>query len=839
MANNKISNNSAKPDISKMPYFATSRQKGLKQQEIPKKMMEYYTDYHGPNDGVSEFERKIMDNYEIYSGQWRSIENYKPNTSFTVGNENVSLKGDSIKYYPFADQILRAIVSEVALMPFKPMVHDISASGAKMRKRMKREAVANWLNDTIIRPERERLTRKYMQEYGIQDPGSLQPEQQEQMRADVQRRVQEETDLLEHYLSTSKLPVESMAQVFARDMIVEQDMRNKFIDGFRDMILAGAQYHRVWAPNGKMLHEDLNPRFVRHGGSDATKYVEDGEYATYRQNIQLPSILSKYFVDKKTAKLLRDKYDPNLGGASDNRDAFANDDIERRMLYGAINGEYDQTQLNYKTREGQAKLQKLYKHYDTNTNINGERFTGIEECYVTWRWNRIMQRVTRIENNQKKIYYLDEHYESSPLKGDIEVEEFLAPQVWHGVRLGGSGSDVYMNVEPVPYQYNNIDNPFDTKLTIYGGKMNRLRNNTPHRTLVDPAKPWIYRHSLLINRLEEFESTDVGRVMLGTATMKPDNWTWQQFFTAMRYGKFVPINLHGEHITPQDASFFKSIDVSQASDIAGTLDKLEYTERKISTQLNYNAAKMGISSPYTTSKTNNQNIQASDKKLYEYYRMHNTIVNRVLQAALDVSRVCASESDITKSVLLNDHQIAVLETDPMDMKLASLRIRIDTDYSKVEQFNETRRAIVQYVMNGHGDLEDFIEAMDTESMPELKELADRIVRKKRKSDKQAMQSQKQLEEEKAEVQKMLEQLKRDTKLAVVDKEKQYEMAMSEIEAEKFANQFDIDKNKVNDKITEREMILRSEDANKEKDRELERYKIDKRTEIEREKMNRQ
>jgi hypothetical protein len=836
--NTKKSDSSQGSNISKLPYFATWRQKGLKDQDIPKQMMNYYLDYHGMDDGTSGVQQKLLDNYDIYSGQWKSIENYKPKLSFNVGNENVQLKGDAIKYYPYADQILRAIVSEVALLPFKPMVHDVSASGAKLRKRIKTENVAQWLKETIVEPERQRLSQKYMQEYGIQDPSSLNPEQQKQMQADIQSRIQDDTELLQHYMNSSKLPVESMAQVFVRDMVVEQDMRNKFIDGFRDMILSGSQFHRVWAPNGKLLHEDLNPLYVKHGGSDDTKFVEDGEYASYEQYIQLPSILSKYFVDKKTAKKLRDKYDPNLGN-TDNRDAFANDDIERRMLYGALRGEYDQTQINYKTREGQAKMQKLYAHYDKTRQIgDGRRFSGIQETYVTWRWNRKMKRITRIENDRKKMYYVDEHYESSALKGDIEVDEFYAPQVWHGVRLGGAGSDVYMNVEPVPYQYNNLENPFDTKLTIYGGKMNRLRNNTDHRTLVDPAKPWIYRHSVLINRLEEFEATDVGRVMLGTASMKPDKWTWQQFFTAMRYGKFVPINLHGEHISPQDASFFKSIDISQASDIAGTLDKLQYTENKIATQLNYNPSKMGISSPYTTSQTNQQNIQASDRKLYEYFRMHNNIVNRVLQAALDVSRVCASEKDIMKSVLLNDHQIAVLETDPMDMKMAALKIRVDTDYDKVERFNQTRQAIVQYVMNGHGDLEDFIEAMDTESMPELKELADRIVMKKRKAEKRQMQSQQALEKEKAEVQKMLQDLKTQSELAIVDRSKQYEMAMKELDVQKFARQFDIDGDKVNDRLTEREMMLEAEAAQKEKDRELERYKIDKRTEVERDKLNR-
>lgn len=806
-----------------IPYITTWRNKNKSNKKMAKNLAMFYMDYHD-RDYLSERQAKIEENADLYNGRWRRLEDIYNNGKGTVsiGGESISTDGPKLRHYPVIDRVARAAVAENAMRPLKPIVVDHSSKSVNERKRRKLKEIGEFLEESFVAPLRRDIIQRIRTQEGLGPNEPMNQEQEQTVAEQIEARTPEEVkESLEEFTTKD----EQIMQKFLDYCLSKYDIKNKLDVGYENAVQHGEEFYRLHVHNDNdILFEELNPKYVVWGGSEHTEFVEDGEFAKYEQFLAPNEVLKRYGKHLKRSQLDRIQrlYGPFPSGNRSNKNPDPNPSIEKRLLETVARNPKMQEGIDARTREGQNRLLDMYKYIEPR---HGRAVYGIRETYITFKWGRKMKVVTTNEDGFVKDLIVDEDYEFSPLNGDISIKDIFVDEAWHAVVLG---EDEFVFCEPLPYQNKSLEDPFGAKLSIYGCTYNTLMNNSKNMSLIDNGKPWQYKYNLQVRRLEEYEETNIGKVMVGTHKMRPPGFTWQEFYKSGRYLKFLPINVSAEHIQSDDLrNLFKSVDMSNNIDIAAALQQLDSYETKIITSMYSNPSKLGEPSPYLTSGNNNSNIQASDKQMYRYFQRHKEMTERVLNGFINIARVAFKDSELKKSVLLDDFSRASLEIDNEVFKNSEIGIFVVNDFFENQKIDFLRQQLLPFIQNRYGSMKDFIRIINAKSMNEMIEIAEKAERKAEQQEQARHQNTLKEIEQKSLQDKDLMDYKNSLEMMREQAKQEFLKVMKEMDVTKFARQFDIDEDGINDMLTKSEMDNKRHIEVAKIKAEVDKYKADK------------
>lgn len=791
-----------------------------KKKSQAKNVIDFYDNYYRNDYFDDERREKMRVNYDLYNGRWPDMDNVSLRKGFTIQGENVGSDAKGVKHFPVMDRVAKSIYGDIVFQPLVPIVFDTSSYSVNQRKKFLADLIKQRVNETIIEPERQRITQQYLVQMGIQDVYSLSPEEQMQMSSDIENRLQQATVReIKEFMSTYQTPEQKQAQALIDYMVYYLDMKNKFNQGGEHAIITGEEYYRIGIAMDEPFMKVLHPEGVTYDLSQRNEFVEDGQFAKYEQFLTITDVANEYVGEIKLSELkkLQQLYAPFPGGGIRNRGNNPHPDgIERKLLNTAANNPEIQ-KINLKTTEGQEKYKQLLMSIDPRTSD----VQSIRECYVTWKWLRKLYVVTREVGGEMIKLIQDESYIKNPAL-DLDVKTIYINDVWEGTALGDN-NDVFCRVRQVPYQHKSLSDPRDSKLTIYGATYNTIQGSSKNISLMDPAKPWQYRYNVCMERLEEFESTNIGKVLLGTATMKPANWSWSEWFSSFVNGKVALINTHKDGITAFDSQFFKSIDLGNTMDIAAQLQQLEFNMNQIFSSMYYNPSKLGQISPYITSSNNRMNIAQADRQLAKFYERHRVIKERVLRGVLHMARVAYKKNPIKRSIILDDFSQKELELDAAMLDRAELGLFVVDNFVENEKLERLRAEIKTMLQNRYGTLKDIVRVNNAKSTSELMAIAEEIEEKQaemaaqnRKAEAENAQQEHQKDLEKIQMQEGFRAKRESERNRVL-------IETAKLDSMKFAIQNDIDQNNVNDFLQKLELEL----ADKERKRQWESEEAEK------------
>lgn len=771
--------------------------------ELAKEVMDYYDHTYEHNEDRI---RKINENFLLHSGRWPAIEELAVSSEIQLQHENIVLGGGKLRHYPVIDRISKSVVGDLMVRPLIPIIKDMSAKARNQRDRAKLDIVKNYIQQQFIEPRMQMITQQILAENGITDLSRMTPE----LQAEIGKRVQETTpDEIMESINKYRTPEEIIAQVILDASVKKLDLKAKFDVGGEAAVVSGEEYYRVGLMNGMPWCEVLNPKWVTWDGSEHVEFVEDGVFAKYEQYLTPEDVVARYgaVLARKDIKKLADMYSP-IPGYSGSRKS--NPDIEKRVVDMFADNPALQD-INVRTREGQMDLRNIYRSLAAGHKAG----FGVRECYITWKWTRPAVLVTRYVDGKKVELFRSEHYVKNPARGDLKVKKILIPQVWHGVKLGVA-DEIYAFVEPVPFQYRSIHNPFDVKLTIMGGRFNTYMNNAENTSLVDLGKPWQYRYNVLMKRMEEYEATDIGKVFMGTVNMKPVGWSWQEWFQSLYVGKVALIGTQFEGGSNMDPNIFRSIDLSSNADIAQTLSKLEYFEKKIATSMYYNPSKLGQISPYATNQNAELNVSGSDRQMLRFHDRHRQIKQRVLNSVLDISLAAIRDNEYAKDVLLDDFGKAYLETAMEPFSACELGLYVVDDFQESERLDQMRNLALTILQNG-GSVRDIADVVDAGSMSAIKDVLDRSERRRQEETKAQREHEQAMVAQTEQMREAQMQLKMQFEAEQKERDRQAKIQMAEINAQLLANANDINKNSLNDSLEKAREQMEADERMKERD----------------------
>lgn len=776
--------------ITDLSKIATWTQKKSNSNRLAKAMMDSYDMYQTKDK--KRLDRMEL-NYELHAGSWRDINKESASFGWSIGGETVTTPNKEIRHYPIINQISHAIVGEMLIRSFIPMVVDKSTRAVNQRKRAKAERLSLYFQKNVVDPLRDQVQQEIAAKYQEQFQGQMPPEAAQQAQQELESGVAQLTpDEIKSYMSSYRPPEEIQAQ-----QLVDYETKRLGIEAIRDeawehAVCVSESYIGIGIRNGKPFCELFHPKNCEWEGSEYTTNVDESEFFKHTQYLTWSSVLDRhgYNLEVKDVKSLQKLY-CNPGGKS----PASTSRIEMVRLTEE-NPWMDS--VDYKTRDGQQILLGL-QAAATRKESQGLR---IREVYVTWAWNRKIKVVTRIDpaTGKKEEFFRDENYEQSAFNGDIKIREIVLKEIWQGYKLGNDANAVYVGVEPVPYQYSSINDPFSPSLPVYGGYYNTIQNQNRNTSLMDLGARFQYRFNVLMNKIEDYEATDIGKVLLGHINMKPPNWSWDEFFKSIIHGRIVLLNTPDGNPNAADANYFRSIDLSTSTDIGKTLEQLQWIKNEMVSSMYYNPSKLGNVSPYITASANNQNIAGSDKQLMKMIKRHKEIMERMMNGLVNVARVAYKGNTEKRLLILDDFSRAELELDTEMISRVEMGLFIIDDAKEEQKLDLLRQNLLGIIQNRMGSMSDIIKIINARSISELITVGDEADKRISLQQQQAGQAAK--AESEAMVQQQLQAIEFKAQL---DAQKQQQMDRTKIEvanitSDQLAKQWDIDNNNVNDNL---------------------------------------
>jgi hypothetical protein len=755
--------------------------------------------------GRDDKESKLRkDLYRIWNGRGSDAVQAESTSPMSADLMEEGFEGSfaKVQHYDIISQIGHAMHGEQIARPLQAFVIDKSAHSQSERRAKREELITNYLQEKFIKPAQEQAMMQVMQQMGIQDPFSLQPEEQQQFQQQVDQVASSLTlpDIQKYLRKGYRTTREKQGNKLLQVLLKELDIKFKGDYNFQNVIIDGSEVYRVGVRHSRPFVDIINPLKFRWGGGSDVIFIQDGEWAIYEQDITIADAYNKYGDVLTKADLKRlDNYVGLGSNSMKTIEEFNNSRLIASVGFDTLKSEI--SKLDMRTSEGQNKF-KAIQHRLNNHSSN---FAQLREVHIVWKAQRRLKQITRVnEDGTDYTFFIDESYKFNPFKGDIKQSDIWVNEVWEVTKIGFGTEAIYLNIGPVPFQYRSLSNPRDVKLPYIGAEYFRLMGNDKNTSPLRKGLAWQHDINIEMAKIRELDSTDLGKVLLMTMAAKPDNWTWGKFFQVVRYTKMAPIDLKKEGIDAFDAQFFKSIDLSNMQDIAGKIQRLEWLINRAAMSMSFNAARLGQTQQYSTATNNQQNLARSLSQTASIYEMHDKILMQVLDAVIHAARVAFKDNPAYFVNILDDGEIAELELDNEMLWNSELGVYVTNSGDDQDNLQMVKQNLMHFIQNGLG-LPESIRILWSKSGSELFSFAEEIEEKQQSAAQQQMEAMKEAQMSQAELAKEMEILKAELKQMLQREDLEVKLKMADINADNLRRANDINENNENDYL-ERQAI---------------------------------
>ena len=520
---------------------------------------------------------------------------------------------------------------------------------------------------------------------------------------------------------------ESVANKSLKYLIKYLHIKEMFNDGFADMLKAGKEFYWTGIINGEPALRLVNPVYFKFDLSPDLKYIEDSQWA-FEERYLTPSEVYDEFYDDLTEE-----------------------DVERIETF----------------RQG--NMSSLFPSAQTSLADGFDALTHTASYPFAYDINSRLIRVVQYEwKSLKKIGFLtyidekgipqetivDETFKESEFKKTnpdqfIDIDWKWINCVWQGTQIAG---DIFCKIQEKPYQYWNIDNLSECKLSYTGIVYNK--RNSIGTSLVEVMKPWQYLYNILMYRLELTFAKAKDKVFLMDLAQIPrsmgfDVEKWMYYMDALGVA-FINSFEEGAGLGAGRSSGFNQfseIDLSLARVVDQYIMALERIKEEIGEISGVSKQRQGqVQSNELVGNVERTIIQSSHitEPLFE---AHQNVKQRVLTNLLESAKVAWVNGKKAQYVL-DDMSRVVFEIDGPEIADTQVDVFISSS-SKDEQLIETIKQLAQQAVgNQQAKLSDVIAIFESESISDMKN-------KLLKAEQQAVVEAQQMEQQKLEVQQSI------------------------------------------------------------------------------------
>lgn len=658
---------------------------------------------------------------------------------------------------------IKALLGMEMKRPFDWKVLAVNPEATTRKEQFEFGKVRDFVVNQTLTPIRKQLEVKKIQETRGK---KLSPEEIKQLQAQIDEEMKSLTPVeIKKYMERDHQdPAEVMADQLLEYLIEKTDARRKFNNGFKHVALGSQEVFYVGILNGEPEFWDVNPMRFEYEESSLSPFIEDGESASCEYRMR-PGEVMKYFGDQLKPADIKKIYED----------------------------------ASYYTRE--RVVDNLFEFGDYEEEDYEDT---VRVLHTVWKSLREIKFLTYLDKNKdKQTMLVDENYELKSEKGDIYLESEWIPEIYETWKIG---TDIYVNMRPVPGQFKDIDNIYQAKLPYYGASIDNM--NSEPTSIMDRLRNDQTFYNILWYRIETLLATDKGKKLLMNIGMVPDNEhvnieNWEYIFESSPFAWFDPAQ---EGTGYSDVNTIaKVIDMSLLSDVSKYVDMAAHIKRHAGDSVGITEQVEGQIGPREGVSNVKQGLIQTSHILEPYFNLHNHVKRNVLQGLIETAKVAYSqygEEKIKLSYVLDGVSKKLLTLDIGLLDESTLGLFV-SDTVEISEVRETIKMMAHAALqNQKVEFSDVVAVIKTKSITEAEEIL-KVAENDRRDFEQKMQEEK--TRAAAEQQDRIEAME-DKKMAhekelVIIKERERretELMKSAIMGMSFNPETDVNKNGVND-----------------------------------------
>lgn len=572
---------------------------------------------------------------------------------------------------------------------------------------------------------------------------------------------------------------EIRGNAFLKHYSKELNFNLMFNKGFVDALAVGEEIYQCDIVGGEPVVTKLNPRKVRVFKGGYSNRIEDADIIIL-EDYWSPGKIIDYYHEVLSPKDM--KYIENLPNtiASGAVDSMGNYDERYGLVQGYMQNE--EFELN------DSDISTLFRATDSTSLMPYDLEGNIRVLRVYWKSRRKIKKIKYYDPvTGDEMYKLrDEEYVTQTSMGEEETIMWVN-QAWEGTKIG---TDIYVNMRPMPVQYNRLSNPSKCHFGIVGTIYN-LNDDRPF-SLVDMMKQYNYMYDAIHDRLNKMIARNWGKIITLDLAKVPANWDVEKWMYFAKVNGIAVVDSFKEGnigaATGKLAGALNNassgvIDAEFGNSIQSKINLLEFIKMEMSDVAGISRQREGqISNRETVGGVERATLQSSH--ITEWlFSTHDDTKKRVLEAFLETCKVAYKGNTKKFQYILPDKTIKMMEIDGEDFAECDYGIVVDNSSDTQKLASQMETLAQAALQNQLLDFSTIMKLYSSSSIAEKQRMVESSERKIQDRNAQAQQQQLQAQQQTEQMRQQAEMTKMQHEAAMNTEDNETKILVATINAQ--------------------------------------------------------
>ena len=806
--------------------------------------------------GVIDVEDYIDTDLNVYKNIFDGVETAMEDSLLADSD----IFADDLKFYPIVPSIINVLTGELLKKFDHIKVKAVDEYSANEALEYKKQLMLQYLQ--------QKAQAKIAQQLESQGISQDSPEFQEQMQQAVQQAMS--IPEIQKFMNRNyKNNYEEWANRILEQSELKHRLKEKEIELFKHQLIADEAYSEIRIDENDIEVINWNPYDTLVIKPKHVKYTSDADLVSKQYWTTIHDVVSKY--RDKIDKALIEKYNTPLGVTPTFSERRLQPDDNQSLMLN------EKKLIAFKYMMGGIELDASSKVLVTEGYwMSRRRLANLTAIYEGVRIEKIVDDTFKV--TIKPVYDKDKN-----LIAGEELEYFYDPQVWKGAKLNfaygsvpstvvneneyldksifGKKTDdlnadvsrgwIYIDVEPLEYQFTDEHQPFKPKIPVVGCDGFEKNMNVGKLSLIDKTKALQVMYNGFMNEIDKFAKTEIGLFYIMDQRLIPQQsldgtwgkYNWLKFImTAKDSGLGVvdnsASNLEGNPAMQQPSV----VNLLNNDRFKSRIELANYCEQQIMKVIGISPQRMGSINSQETATGVNQAINNSYSQTELYFYNHTNLMRELKSMILDAEKYIESKKPVSRVNYLNsDVENVLFEIDTEDLLLRRFNIFLTNSTDSQRVLEQLRQLAIQNNTSGASML-DLATIIESSNVREIKDTLAASLQNFQKQEEAKRQHEQQMLQQQLEAQAAEKEKERQFIADQNERNRLKDMYIADVKATGMSRENDIDQSGINDALEVSRFNLEQEKSysdilNKEQDRNMKQKEYQSKAAIEKEKVN--
>ena len=806
--------------------------------------------------GVIDVEDYIDTDLNVYKNIFDGVETAMEDSLLADSD----IFADDLKFYPIVPSIINVLTGELLKKFDHIKVKAVDEYSTNEALEYKKQLMLQYLQQKA-----QAKIAQQLESHGISQDS---PEFQEQMQQAVQQAMS--IPEIQKFMNRNyKNNYEEWANRILEQSELKHRLKEKEIELFKHQLIADEAYSEIRIDDNDIEVINWNPYDTLVIKPKHVKYTSDADLVSRQYWTTIHDVVSKY--RDKIDKALIEKYNTPLGVTPTFSERRLQPDDNQSLMLN------EKKLIAFKYMMGGIELDASSKVLVTEGYwMSRRRLSKLTAIYEGVRIEKIVDDTFKV--TIKPVYDKDKN-----LIAGEELEYFYAPQVWKGAKLNfaygsvpstvvneneyldksifGKKTDdlnadvsrgwIYIDVEPLEYQFTDEHQPFKPKIPVVGCDGFEKNMNVGKLSLIDKTKALQVMYNGFMNEIDKFAKTEIGLFYIMDQRLIPQQsldgtwgkYNWLKFImTAKDSGLGVvdnsASNLEGNPAMQQPSV----VNLLNNDRFKSRIELANYCEQQIMKVIGISPQRMGSINSQETATGVNQAINNSYSQTELYFYNHTNLMRELKSMILDAEKYIESKKPVSRVNYLNsDVENVLFEIDTEDLLLRRFNIFLTNSTDSQRVLEQLRQLAIQNNTSGASML-DLATIIESSNVREIKDTLAASLQNFQKQEEAKRQHEQQMLQQQLEAQAVEKEKERQFIADQNERNRLKDMYIADVKATGMSRENDIDQSGINDALEVSRFNLEQEKSysdilNKEQDRNMKQKEYQSKAAIEKEKVN--